>query len=375
MSKKMNFSSHIMNVFSQNETNYDGVKNLMSDLALGREMFDDEGNRVSKADAEKRLLDITRQIFGLSEGFSHRDLNRAMRDHGREWFDVIEETVDEYIAYGMRESELFNQLVNVRSRALGEDNLFWVPGKDIILSVAKVGTSHHDYILQRYNEGESYTVPVARYGAAVGADINRYMAGQENWDKLVNAIGKAFIMKQQVEIYNLAMSAAEKLPVQTGFVDSGALSASTKDAFDEIIANVSAANDGADVVIFGTNVALKQINKLAKVEWASDEQKNDMANMGRLGHYEGTALFEVPQRFADKTLTTKLFNDKKLIFLPVGVDNKMIDFFTYGETELNEINQKGEANGRIDDIMKYEVQMAWGAAVRVHRQFGQWTLA
>ena len=375
MSKKMNFISHIMNVFSQNETNYDGVKNLMSDLALGREMFDDEGNRVSKADAEKRLLDITRQIFGLSEGFSHRDLNRAMRDHGREWFDVIEETVDEYIAYGMRESELFNQLVNVRSRALGEDNLFWVPGKDIILSVAKVGTSHHDYILQRYNEGESYTVPVARYGAAVGADINRYMAGQENWDKLVNAIGKAFIMKQQVEIYNLAMSAAEKLPVQTGFVDSGALSASTKDAFDEIIANVSAANDGADVVIFGTNVALKQINKLAKVEWASDEQKNDMANMGRLGHYEGTALFEVPQRFADKTLTTKLFNDKKLIFLPVGVDNKMIDFFTYGETELNEINQKGEANGRIDDIMKYEVQMAWGAAVRVHRQFGQWTLA
>lgn len=375
MSEKMIFSAHVMSVFSELETNYEEVKNLMTDLALGREIFDEDGNRVAKADAEKTLLDISRKIFGLSDGYTPREYSRAMRDHGREWFDVIEETVDKYIAYGMRESELFNQLVNVRNRAVGDDNLFWVPGDDLILSVAKVGTSHHDYILQRYNEGESYTVPVARYGAAVGADINRYMAGQEDWDRLVNTIARSFIIKQQVEIYNLAMNAANKLPVQTGFVDSGALSEATKDAFDTIIANVSAANDGADVVIFGTNVALKQINKLADVKWASDTMKNDISSMGRLGHYEGTALFEVPQRFADKTLTTKLFDDKKLIFLPVGVDNKMIDFYTYGETEINEVTQKGEANGRIDDIMKYEIQMAWGAAVRIQRQFGQWTLA
>lgn len=369
------FSDHVNKVFSKLGTNYDEVKNLMSDLAMKREMYDEDGNKISKPEAEKTLLEISRSIFGLSSNYSPREFNRAMRDHAREWFDIVEETVDEYIEYGMRESELFNQLVNYRSRRLGQDNLFWVPGDDIILSVAKVGTSHHDYILQRYNEGESYTVPVARYGAAVGADINRYMAGQEDWDRLVNAIAKAFVMKQQVEIYNLAMNAATKLPVQTGFVDGGALSATTKDAFDEIIANVSAANDGADVVIFGTNVALKQITKLADVEWASHGQKDDIAAMGRLGSYEGTALFEVPQRFADKTLTTKLFDDKKLIFLPVGVDNKLIDFFTYGETEINEVTEKGEEHGRYDDLMKYEVQMSWGAAVRIHRQFGQWTLA
>ena len=373
--RRMNFSAHIMNVFAQNETDYEGLKNLMSDLAMHREMFDADGNKIPKAVAEKTLLNITRQFFGLSEGFTPRDMNRAMRDHSREWFDVIEETVDEYISYGMRESELFNQLVNVKSRALGEDNLFYVPGKDLILSVAKVGTSHHDYILQRYNEGETYTVPVARYGAAVGADINRYMAGQEDWDKLVNAIGKAFIMQQQVEIYNLAMNAATKLPVQTGFVDNGALSSTTKEGFDNIIENVSAANDNAPVVIIGTSSALKQINKLADVNWASSSQKESMASMGRLGDYEGSALFEVPQRFADKTLTTKLFDDKKLLILPVGVDNKLIDFYTYGETEIDEINQKGEANGRIDDLMKYEIQMSWGAAVRIERQFGQWTLA
>lgn len=372
---RLMFTNNVKNVFAKYETSYDEVKNLMSDLAMHREMFDADGNKITKQDAEKTLLEISRDIFGLSSDYTPREFNRAMRDHSREWFDIIEETVDEYIEYGMRESELFNQLVNYRTRKLGQDNLFWVPGDDIILSVAKVGTSHHDYILQRYNEGESYTVPVARYGAAIGADINRYMAGQEDWDRLVNAIGKAFILKQQVEIYNLAMNAAEKLPVQTGFVETGALSSSTKEKFDEVIANVSAANDGAAVVIFGTSLALKQINKLADVDWASNSQKEDIASMGRLGDYEGTMLFEVPQRFADKSLTTKLFDDKKLLFLPVGVDNKLIDFFTYGETEIDEVTEKGETSGRYDDLMKYEVQMSWGAAVRIHRQFGMWTLA
>lgn len=372
---RLMFTNNVKNVFAKYETSYDEVKNLMSDLAMHREMFDADGNKITKQEAEKTLLEISRDIFGLSDNYSPREFNRAMRDHSREWFDIIEETVDEYIEYGMRESELFNQLVNYRTRKLGQDNLFWVPGDDIILSVAKVGTSHHDYILQRYNEGESYTVPVARYGAAIGADINRYMAGQEDWDRLVNAIGKAFILKQQVEIYNLAMNAAEKLPVQTGFVETGALSNTTKEKFDEVIANVSAANDGAAVVIFGTSLALKQINKLADVDWASNSQKEDIAAMGRLGSYEGTMLFEVPQRFADKSLTTKLFDDKKLLFLPVGVDNKLIDFFTYGETEIDEVTEKGEASGRYDDLMKYEVQMSWGAAVRIHRQFGMWTLA
>lgn len=368
------FSNYVQNVFSTVGVTYDEVKNLMSDLAFNREIFDADGNKVSKAQAEKNLLDLNLKLFGLEPGFTPRDFKRAMQDHHKEWFRVIEEVVDEYVAYGMRENEVFNTLVNYRNRAMGDDNLFWVDGDDIILSVAKVGVSHHDYILQRYKHGESYTVPVARYGAAVGLDINRYMVGQEPWDKLVNALARAFMMKQQTEIYNLAMSAATKLPVTTGFVDSGALSAATKDAFDAIIENVSAANDGADVVIIGTKTALKQISKLADVNWISKGMKDSVAATGRLGEYEGTELLEVEQRFADSTLTNKLFDDTKLLFFAKGVDNKLIDFFTYGETEIDEITEKGEEHGRIDDIGKYEVQQSWGAAVRVHRQFGQWTL-
>jgi len=374
--RKLVVTDHMTQVFSQFETDAEGIKNLMTDLALRREIFDEEGNRISQQEADKKLRDMTLAMFELDADSlrSDRAFNRAMKRHGQEWFEIIEEVVDEYISYGMRESELFNQLVNVRSRALGQDNLFWVEDEDLILSIAKVGTSHHDYILQRPGVGESYTIPVDRYGAAVGMELNKYMAGQEDWTKLVAMLGRSFIMKQQVEIYNLAMNAATKLPVQTGFVASGAFSAATKAAVDAIIENVSAANDGAEVVAIGTRTALKNFAKLGDVNWIAPSMKESVAHTGLLGDYEGTELVVVEQRFADKTLTTKLFDDTKILFLAKGVDNKLIDMFTDGETEIDEITEKGEEHGRYDDLGKYEIQMSWGMAVRVKRRFGQWTL-
>lgn len=374
MKNRMIFSNHVNSVFANMETDYESMKNVMTDLAMHREMYDDEGKIISRQVAEDKLHSFWMSFFELEEKYTPREYNRAMDAHEKEFFQVIEEVVDEYIAWGIRENEVFNQLVNVRSRALGQDNLFWVPERDIILSVNEVGTSHSDYSLQRLGMGKSYAVPVKRYGAAVGMELNAYMAGQENWAKLIETLAKSFAYKQQIEIYNLVQNAASKLPVTTGFVGTGAFSASTKDAVDEIIGNVSAANDGAQVVAVGTHNALKQFTKLGDVKWASAQAKQDIYDIGRLANYEGTELLAIQQRFADASLTTKIFDDKKILFFAKGVDNKLIDMYTYGETEINEIDQKYEQNGRYDHLGKYQMEMSWGMAVRVSRQFGQWTL-
>ena len=60
---RKNFSSHIMNVFSANETSYDEIKNLMLDLAAGREMFDAEGNKIAKADAEAPDIEEAEEVL------------------------------------------------------------------------------------------------------------------------------------------------------------------------------------------------------------------------------------------------------------------------------------------------------------------------
>lgn len=371
--KKLNFSNHVMNVFSEMETNYDEVKNLMFDLAMGNEIFDGE-RIVPKAEAEAKLRSVCQKIFGVNENSSKRELKRAYREHGREFFDVIEEVIDVVISNGFKDNEFFNNFVDYRNIALGDAYEFYME-KDVILSIAKVGVSHHDYILQRLGKGETLTIPYQRYGAAVGADINMYMIGREDWTKLTNAIAKAFTVQIQQEIYAELLSAANKIPsaIRTGFVGSGVLSATTKDAFDTIISNVQTANE-SNVVILGTKTALKKLNALSDVNWRAQSLKEDVSHSGRMGDYEGTVLMEIPQRFTSMTDLTPLVDNTKLWILPADQTDKFIKMVDVGETEIDEITEKGEEHGRWDDIMKYEVQRSYGIATQLGRYFGQWTL-
>lgn len=371
--RKLNFSANIMNVFSEMETNYDEVKNLMFDLAMGNEIFDGE-RVVSKAEAEGKLRMICQKIFGVNENSSKRELKRAYREHGREFFDIIEEVVDVVISNGFKDNEFFNDFVDYRNLALGDAYEFYSED-DVILAISEIGVSHHDFYLQRLGKGQATTIPYKRYGAAVGADINLYMIGREDWATLCNAIAKAFAIQIQQEIYGQLLTAANAIPasIRSGFVGTGALSATTKDDFDEIISNVQTANE-SEVVILGTKTALKKLNALSDVTWRAASLKEDVSHSGRMGDYEGTVLMEIPQRFTSKTDLTPLIDNTKLWILPASQTDKFIKMVDVGETEIDEITEKGEEHGRIDDIMKYEVQRSYGIATMLGRYFGQWTL-
>lgn len=371
--RKLIFSANIMNVFSEMETNYDEVKNLMFDLAMGNEIFDGE-RVVSKAEAEGKLRMICQKIFGVNENSSKRELKRAYREHGREFFDIIEEVVDVVISNGFKDNEFFNNFVDYRNLALGDAYEFYSED-DVILAISEIGVSHHDFYLQRLGKGQATTIPYKRYGAAVGADINLYMIGREDWATLCNAIAKAFAIQIQQEIYGQLLTAANAIPasIRSGFVGTGALSATTKDDFDEIISNVQTANE-SEVVILGTKTALKKLNALSDVTWRAASLKEDVSHSGRMGDYEGTVLMEIPQRFTSKTDLTPLIDNTKLWILPASQTDKFIKMVDVGETEIDEITEKGEEHGRIDDIMKYEVQRSYGIATMLGRYFGQWTL-
>lgn len=375
MSKKINFSAHVMNVFNEMETNYEEIKNLMYDLAMGNEIYDAESERViPKNEAEEKLRTVCQKVFGVTADSSKRELKRAYRDHGREFFDIIEEVIDVVISNGFKENEFFQNFVDYRNLALGDAYEFYSE-EEVILSIAKVGVSHHDYILQRLGKGETFTIPYARYGAAVGADINMYMIGREDWSALTNAIARAFSVKIQQEVYAQLLSAANSIPasIRSGFVGTGVLGSATKDAFDAIISNVETANEST-VVILGTKTALKKLNALSDINWRAASLKEDVSHSGRMGDYEGTTLMEIPQRFTSKTDLTPLIDNTKLWILPASQTDKFIKVVDVGETEIDEITEKGEEHGRWDDIMKYEVQRSYGISTILGRYFGQWTI-
>ena len=366
--RTMNFSAHVLNVFDEMKTSYDEVKNLMFDL-YKNELEDG----ITKREAEDKLREVSLKIFGLTKDSSRRERERAYRDYGRQFFDVIEEVTDWTVTTGLKENEWFNALVNYANLKEGDKNLFVNEHEEVILSVARMGKRHHDTMLQRLPENTTYSVETDLYGAAVGADIDRYLIGQEDWTKLVDAITKAFTVMIQELIFAEILEAPKKLPVQSGFVETGALSTATRKKFNKVLQNVSVANDNADVVIMGTMVALQELEGLIDINWLADSQKEDKAKMGRLGNYGRYTLVEIPQRFARNDVTKDMYKDDVLWVFASG-DNKMVDMVDVGETLIEEITDRGTANSNIADLMKYEVQREFGVATRLGRYFGQWTI-
>lgn len=369
-------SMHVQTVFANlcedgvtPEENYEGFKKLTYDLNHNpNEIYDEEGNKISKKDAEDAVRKFVFAIMGLTEHSTKRDRKRAMDKHGIELFEVMEEEIDIKVETGFRESEFFNNYVEQRNLSRGDSQEFWTNEK-VILSVTKISGDHHDFTLQRLGSGESYTVTTSVYGIAVGADIDLYLAGRYDWAKLTDQCAAAFVRKVQNDIYAEMMNAGKKLPAQ--FQGTGALSTTTKDKLDTLLEDVSLANDGAQVVIMGTRTGLQQFQKLMDVDWITDDQKRDVATMGRLGYYGPYTLVELPQRFALNDTTKKLLDPKTLFIMP-QVEDKFIKFVDVGETEIYEVNEKG---ARMDDTMKYEVQRAMGVGVQIGRYFGVWQIA
>jgi hypothetical protein len=365
---KMNFNARTLGIFAEMKTSYDEVKNLMFDL-YKNEL--DEG--ITKREAEDKLREMSLKLFGLTKGSSRRDRKRAYDEYGRQFFDVIEEVSDWTVSTGLKENEWFNALVNYRNLKDGDANLFVNKADDVILSIARMGKRHHDTMLQRLPEGKTYQVETDVYGAAVGADIDKYLIGQEDWTTLIDAITKAFTEKIQNLIFAEILEAPKKLPVQTGFVETGALNTVNRKKFNKVLQNVSVANDNADVVIMGTMVALQELENLINVDWIADSQKESIASMGRLGNYGRYQLIEIPQRFSRNDVTKDIYSDDILWIFASG-DEKLVDMVDVGETLIEEITDRGEANSNIADLMKYEVQREFGVATRLGRYFGQWSI-
>lgn len=369
MSKHIDFSAHVMSVFNEMETDYDAMNNLMTDVALGKVVFDEEsGREISKAEAEAKILDFSRKVMKISDIRDRKHVRRAVRDNARAWFDCIEDTLSVTVKAGLEASEWFQILVEEKTINYGDRQDFYAED-DGVLAVSKIGESHHDHILQRLMSGQHYSIPVYRWGVKIGEDVNKYILGETSWEKMVSAITKAFILKIQEEVYAEVKKAVTSLPADK-FKKSGDL---VKEQFDEIIENVSSIN-GTDVIIMGTKTALKKLNKLTEVDWISASQKEQVANTGILGSYEGVKLIEIPQRFKDKTLTTKLFSDKELYIIP-NTDNRFIKFVDEGDQEITEVTEKGEANGRQDDLMTLETQRRFGVAAVLAKHFGAWIMA
>lgn len=358
----------------------DAIRNLMFDVAACKTIYDaEQGREISKSEANDAIRRICFEKLGLNEKSSDRDIRRALnRDEAKEIFEIIEEIVDVEVTKGWENNEFFNNFVESKNLADGDDNEFWVEAEDIYLTVAKINGDQHHLTMQRLNKGQSFNVPTSVYGMKVGGDIRMFLTGRRDWNQLIDAITRAFVKKVQDELYAEFLDSSAKVPSTAQFnkTSSGSFSSSYKDAFDQLISDVSVVNGGADVVIMGTKTALKKLNALAgngngTISWVSDKEKDAIGATGILGDYEGTAMLEIPQRFADKKVAdqfVELVKSDRVFIFPKTMD-KPIKFVDKGETQLQRATELGDT---LDDFQTYEVIRRMGIATIITRYFGTW---
>lgn len=374
---KMNFSTdHLRKVFAE-EGKYEAFKKLTYDLNHGNEIFEYDSEtgterKISNHEANQAVRKILMEVAELDEESvkSEKKRNRMLRKHEDEIFELIEEDVEFKVETGLRNNEWFLNYVEYKNIRLGDDDIFYKQPDEELFEVAEISSDFHDLTKQYLKGAESYRIHTKKYGIKIGKDIDMILLNRIDFTKMTNKIAESFESFTLGLIFAEIYKAAAQIPNNAQFVKTGALGSATKSAFDTLIEDVEIATNSS-VIIMGSKVALKKLTGLTDINWISNGQKEDVARMGRLGSYEGTALIEIPQRFAQNDVTTKLIPNDKLLLFPVTSD-QFVKFVDRGETTITE---RGSEKGELaNDFRTYEVKREFGVGTQLGQYFGQWTI-
>lgn len=363
MNTFVNFSASVQNAFDNDEKKYIGFSQLLKDTANG--VFE---AGVTKADADKIIREKFRDIIGVDENASAKEIRRAIQRNKQEIFEVIEDVVDDLLTTGWTNNEFFNDFVEVRNLALGDANSFVIKDRSV-LTVGEFSGDHWDIDRQKLGEDEEFRVKTSWVGLAVYEEFERIVTGRADWARLVRAIYEAMDNYIMAMVFNAVMTAGSQImPGSNQFYKTAALDTAAKEAFVTMIEDVQAVNRGAEVVIMGTKSSLSRLYDLYDVAWISEQDKLDRRNLGRVGIWEGTRIVEIPQVFAKNDLSTKMVPNMLLV-MPV-VDEKFVKLVYEGNAMIKEV--EGGVLHDWTQEMKYLSKV--GFATVIGRYFGVWNL-
>lgn len=144
--RRLVFSENLTRVFSKEGNDFEGFRKMLYDYTHGRDVYDENGEKVSKAQVNAKINAICFDILNIDPESkpTKRDIHRAMKKNGIELMEVLEEAMDFKVTTGFKENEFFNDFIESKNIKEGDRNDF-TTSKDVILTVAKVSGDHHDF--------------------------------------------------------------------------------------------------------------------------------------------------------------------------------------------------------------------------------------
>lgn len=362
MSVKQFMYPETAQLFAEKKYSYEDLRALMFDTVQ------DNLDGVDANAAEGKIRQFMMELFELTpETVNNKKIyRRAVKKHMEQFFEVIEDIIDDPLVQGWNNDPFFMEFVETRSINDGDVNEFYTKN-EVRLSVHRVSGHNHDITVQNLGKGTSFSVKTNTYGIAVGMDLRIYLLGRRSFSELIDAIRKAFDQKIKGLIYEEVASIGAKLPVSSMFNKVVPTTSAGKDTFDTLLEDVSIANDNAEVFILATRSGSKQISKFNDVDWVPNTAKEELYKTGRLGYYEGTPIIEIPQQMirSGSTLEKLVANDQVLV-MPKG-ENKFIKFVDQGDATITQVM---EAGARVDDTLSYQLERTFGVNAVVGKYFG-----
>lgn len=368
MAKLMNFDAHVREIFENDDAKFASFNKLMLDVAN-----DNLEDGITIKEANAKITAMFKKIIGCDENSSKAEVRKAIRKNQQVLFDLIEEVVPNLLQSGWQDNPFFNEFVETRNIDIGDQNVFYTED-ETILTVSKVSGNHWDLDRQRLGKGTTFSVATSWYGIAVYSEYEKLLTGLEDFATFVTKLYEAVDRFVNESIYEAFVSAASELPGGAGgagqWVKTGDLGDATKDAFMTLIEDVQMAT-GMDVVIMGTKAALSKLEGMQKIDWVSDEMKQERYTTGRMGYFEGVRLVELKQGFKLNDTTHRLVDDKQLFIMPVG-DNKFVKVVNEGQPEMRQV-QDNVTNQDFTYNFTYMFKM--GVGVQINLRFGVWNIA
>jgi hypothetical protein len=311
---------------------------------------------VPSAFSEGNPSDVIRNALIEANGGSTKIDVKAMRKTNGSFYELVEELIVASIIEGLPESNPIFKWAETKNGKAGDKPEFKVH-KDSVLAVAEVANGTLGIRRQRIFGDTTKTLTPIPHAVKVYEELQRLLAGRADWVDFVNAVSRSFILDTNRAIADAFASIATTTP--NVISETGSFSEAS---MVSLIEKVEMNNPGKTARIFGTKTALRNL-AMSTSNMVGETIKDDYYNMGYMGKFNGTDVFELKNGLKTDG-TTKILDDTKLYV--IATDEQFIKYYNEGDALIVE-SKLGDNSDLTQD---YTVINTYAVAVELADKIG-----
>lgn len=298
------------------------------------------------ADVNEALRKELKAICGTYDLFRRNKLDL---------FEIMQETMDAVVPAQVM--QVVSQFAEVKQYAHNQKPSFKIKkGKIRARKFATRATASGVYETFRLDT-DTIDVNTFVIGDAAYIDFERFLSGDEDWADYMEALMDGILHRIYKEIYDELINGAALLGNMNKKETVGSFATADLDGLLKIVKAYG------DPVIVATSDYISEMgDEVLEQTWATDADKEEIRNYGRILKYKGAPVVELPVSYEDETNTTEVFGGKFAFVLPSSGYKVMMVAFE-GNTIVKDWENR-------DNSMELQAYKKMGTAIVTGNNWG-----